>query len=170
MKSFLYIHIKAASFFYHKKENMKKENMPKVMLLSPLFYERYADNTEILVKKNRPYLVLLVEYRSFRFAIPFRSNIQHTHAYKFESENSKRTSSGLDFSKSVIIFNDDEIGMPAHIDSREHTEVMKRYMFIVEKFQKYIDDFVEGLKKDPLQPKYKFSSLTYYRSWLLNGV
>ena len=64
MKSFLYIHIKAASFFYHKKENMKKENMPKVMLLSPLFYERYADITEILVKKNRPYLVLLVEYRS----------------------------------------------------------------------------------------------------------
>ena len=41
---------------------MKKEKMiPKVMLLSPLFYERYADNPEILVKQNRPYLVLLVE-------------------------------------------------------------------------------------------------------------
>lgn len=34
------------------------------------FYERYADNTEILAKKNRPYLVLLVEYRSLKFAIP----------------------------------------------------------------------------------------------------
>ena len=146
---------------------MKKEEAPKVMLLSPIFYERYADNTEILAKKNRPYLVLLVEYRSLKFAIPFRSNIQHTHAYKFESENAKRTSSGLDFSKSVIIFNEDEVGMPAHIDSKEHTELMKRYMFIVEKFQKYIDDFIKGLNKEPLPPKYNFSSLTFYRSFLI---
>ena len=146
---------------------MKKEEAPKVMLLSPIFYERYADNTEILAKKNRPYLVLLVEYRSLKFAIPFRSNIQHTHAYKFECENAKRTSSGLDFSKSVIIFNEDEVGMPAHIDSKEHTELMKRYMFIVEKFQKYIDDFIKGLNKEPLPPKYNFSSLTFYRSFLI---
>ena len=109
---------------------MKKEEAPTVMLLSPIFYERYADN-------------------SLKFAIPFRSNIQHTHAYKFECENAKRTSSGLDFSKSVIIFNEDEVGTPAHIDSKEHTELMKRYMFIVEKFQKYIDDFIEGLNKEP---------------------
>ena len=102
---------------------MKKEEAPKVMLLSPIFYVRYADNTEILTKKNRPYLVLLVEYRSLKFAIPFRSNIQHTHAYKFECENAKRTSSGL--------------------------------------------DFIEGLNKEPLPPKYNFSSLTFYRSFLI---
>jgi protein AbiQ len=48
-------------------------------------------------------------------------------------------------------------------------EIMKRYIFIVEKFQKYIDDFIEGLKKEPLPPKYRFSSLTYYRGWLLKG-
>lgn len=71
MKSFLYIHIKTASFLFEKKRMiMKKEDRPKVMLLSPIFYERYADNTEILAKKNRPYLVLLVEYRSLKFAIP----------------------------------------------------------------------------------------------------
>ena len=43
-----------------------------------------------------------------------------------------RQSSGLDFSKSVIIFQDDEIGMPAHIDSKEHTEILKRYDFIID--------------------------------------
>ena len=48
-------------------------------------------------------------------------------------------------------------------------EIMKRYIFIVEKFQKYIDDFIEGLKKEPFPPKYSFSSLTYYRGWLLKG-
>ena len=68
---------------------------------------------------------------------------------------------------SVIIFNEDEVGMPAHIDSKEHTELMKRYVFIVEKFQKYIDDFIEGLSKEPLPPKYNFSSLTFYRSYLI---
>lgn len=149
---------------------MGKPKTPQVRLLSILFYERYSDNREILSKQNRPYLVLLVEYRGLKFAIPFRSNIQHSHAYKFQGESSKRQSSGLDFSKSVIIFNDDEIGMPAHIDSKEHTELAKRYNFIVEKFQKYIDDFIEGLSQEPLPPKYNFSSLTYYKEVLLHSV
>lgn len=88
----------------------------------------------------------------------------------FKENHRKRRSSGLDFSKSVVIFNEDEIGMPAHIDSKEHTELAKRYDFIVEKFQKYIDDFIEGLKQEPLPPKYNFSSLTYYKEVLLNSV
>ena len=137
---------------------MSKPKVPQVRLLSPLFYERNSDNREILSKQNRPYLVLLVEYRGLKFAIPFRSNIQHSHAYKFQGESSKRRSSGLDFSKSVVIFNEDEIGMPAHIDSKEHTELAKRY------------DFIEGLKQEPLPPKYNFSSLTYYKEVLLNSV
>ena len=149
---------------------MSKPKVPQVRLLSPLFYERYSDNREILSKQNRPYLVLLVEYRGLKFAIPFRSNIQHSHAYKFQGESAKRLSSGLDFSKSVIIFNEDEVGMPAHIDSKEHTELVKRYVFIVEKFQKYIDAFIEGLSQEPLPPKYSFSSLTYYKVILLNSI
>lgn len=147
---------------------MKATKTPQVRLLSAIFYERNSENHEILSKQNRPYLVLLVEYRGLKFAIPFRSNIQHSHAYKFQGNSPKRQSSGLDFSKSVLIFNDDEIGMPAHIDSKEHTEIAKRYDFIVEKFQKYIDDFIEGLKQEPLQPKYRFSSLTYYKEILLS--
>lgn len=147
---------------------MKATKTPQVRLLSAIFYERNSENHEILSKQNRPYLVLLVEYRGLKFAIPFRSNIQHSHAYKFQGNSPKRQSSGLDFSKSVLIFNDDEIGMPAHIDSKEHTEIAKRYDFIVEKFQNYIDDFIEGLRQEPLQPKYRFSSLTYYKEILLS--
>lgn len=139
----------------------------KLRLLSELFYERNAANHEILSKHNRPYLVLIVLYRGLTFAIPFRSNIHHTHAYKFQDESSKRTSSGLDFSKSVVVQNDDEIGDAAHIDSSERKELLKRYEFIVEKFQRYVDDFIAGLKKEPLPAKYKFSALTYYKEILL---
>lgn len=89
------------------------------------------------------------------------------HAYKFQDESSKRTSSGLDFSKSVIVQNDDEISDAAHIDSSERKELLKRYEFIVEKFQRYVDDFIAGLKKEPLPAKYKFSALTYYKEILL---
>ena len=148
---------------------MSTAKEPKIRLLSTLFYERYSNNPEILSKQNRPYLVLLVEYRGLHSAIPFRSNIQHTHAYKFQGTSTKRQSSGLDFSKSVIIFHDDEIGIPAHIDSKEHTEILKRYDFIIEKFQRYIEAFIEGLKQEPLQPKYKLSSLTYYKELLLSS-
>lgn len=44
-------------------------------------------------QQNRPYLVLLIEYRGLKFAIPFRSHIQHTHAYKFQGEGSQRKTS-----------------------------------------------------------------------------
>ncbi|MBQ3719807.1 MAG: hypothetical protein II850_02265 [Fibrobacter sp.] len=50
---------------------MSKPKVPQVRLLSSLFYERNSDNREILSKQNRPYLVLLVEYRGLKFAIPF---------------------------------------------------------------------------------------------------
>lgn len=138
-------------------------------LLSPVFYDRNANNPEILSKQNRPYLVLLVDYRGLKFAIPFRSNIQHTHAYKFQGPDSQRKSSGLDFSKSVLISNNDEIGAPAHLIPAERKELLKRFHFIVEKFHAYIDDFIEGLNNEPLQPKYKMSSLTYYKEALLNS-
>lgn len=73
----------------------------------------------------------------------------------------------MDFSKSVIVQNDDEISDAAHIDSSERKELLKRYEFIVEKFQRYVDDFIAGLKKEPLPAKYKFSALTYYKEILL---
>ena len=142
---------------------------PVMALLSSQFYEHNRENTEILSKQNRPYLVLLVEYRGLKFAIPFRSHIQHTHAYKFQGEDSQRKASGLDFSKSVLILNEDEIGPPAHLIPAERNELLKRFNFIVEKFHCYIDDFIEGLKKEPLQPKYRMSSLTYYKDILLKS-
>ena len=154
---------------FKKGFTMSTAKEPLIRLLSTLFYERYSNNPEILSKQNRPYLVLLVEYRGLRFAIPFRSNIQHTHAYKFQGTSPKRQTSGLDFSKTVLIFHDDEIGMPAHIDSKEHTEILKRFNFIIEKFHKYIDAFIDGLKQEPLQPKYKLSSLTFYKELLLSS-
>ena len=47
-----------------------------------IWKKKENSNCEILAKKNPTYLVLLVEYRSLKFAIPFRSNIRHSHAYK----------------------------------------------------------------------------------------
>lgn len=138
-------------------------------MLSPQFYERNSKNTEILAKQNRPYLVLLLEYRGLKFAIPFRSNIQHTYAYKFQGTDAQSKSSGLDFSKSVLIAKDDEIGMAAHLISAERKELLKNFRTIVEKFQAYIDDFIEGLKKEPLHPKYNLSSLIFYRETLLKS-
>ncbi|MCQ2106589.1 MAG: hypothetical protein MJZ26_12445 [Fibrobacter sp.] len=148
---------------------MKERIKPVMALLSSQFYERNKENTEILSKQNRPYLVLLIEYRGLKFAIPFRSHIQHTHAYKFQGEGSQRKASGLDFSKSVLVASDDEIGPPAHLIPAERKELLKRFNFIVQKFHSYIDDFIEGLKKEPLQPKYRMSSLTFYKETLLKS-
>lgn len=47
----------------------------EIKLLSKKFYEYYSSNDfkEILLKENRPYLILLIKIQKYDFAIPFRN-------------------------------------------------------------------------------------------------
>lgn len=83
--------------------------MPKatVYSLSQAFYAKYPNPPykEILDKPARPYCCIVVDCdRDYLICIPYRSNINHKYAYKFKnSARSRRTKSGLDYSKCVII-------------------------------------------------------------------
>lgn len=85
----------------------------QILNLTQQFYVDYPDPPykEIIRKNNRPYNCLLLQSSyGYYICIPYRSYINHKYAYKFKNSNrSKRTKSGLDYSKIVIIKNNDYI-------------------------------------------------------------
>ena len=63
------------------------DHVAEIYNLSLEFYQNYPTNQypEILVKSNRPYACLLVNYMNDLFlCIPFRSHISHNYAYHCE--------------------------------------------------------------------------------------
>lgn len=79
----------------------------QIYTLSDIFYNDYPHSgfPEILDKPDRPYNCLLIETSyDYYICIPYRSRIVHNNAYIFHStERSRRSRSGLDYSKMVII-------------------------------------------------------------------
>ena len=79
----------------------------QVYLLSRDFITDYPLSThpELMYKNGRPYSCLLIQtHDDYFICVPFRSSISHHNCYHFTSTvRSKRTKSGLDYSKIVII-------------------------------------------------------------------
>ena len=72
--------------------------------LSDYFYEKYKNCHEILIKENRPYIILIIELKNIKFAIPLRTTINVHKKYCYITNKSKH--SGLDFEKAIPIFNE----------------------------------------------------------------
>lgn len=144
----------------------------QISYLSDKFYKKYnsIDYPEIEYKSERPYLVLLIKLEELTFAIPFRSNVEHTSCYKFKNSNRETTSStGLDYSKAVIITNNTYISNPATIDDLEYLELSKKYFFIIKQFSAYVNDYrkyVAGTLNPYKSKKYKFTTLKYFHEEL----
>ena len=90
--------------------------MQKVFTLNKLsvdFYEDFPSDKfpEIENKPLRPYIVFIIEIDNNRFALPFRTNIRHDYCYKFKkTKRPTMSSTGIDFTKAVIVNDDKYIG------------------------------------------------------------
>lgn len=153
-----------------------EEVMKKAFQLNCLSENFYSDYNsikypEIEQKSSRPYMVLLVELYGNTFAIPFRTNIRHNYCYKFKSSGRPSDAvTGLDFTKAVIVNNQDYIGSPATIDNKEYIELSKKHYFIIKKFKNYVDGYIEylnGCSNYFNNKKYKYSTLTYFQREIL---
>ena len=162
---------KARIFIYH----IRMKVITDIRLLSTTFYNNYSHKfyPEILLKENRPYLLLLLEIDGIKYGIPFRSNIKHRFCYKFK--NSQRNSSfgtGLDFSKSIVILDDSFLGNKATIDALELAELKSKYVFIKTKFCNYIRSFKRYLKGKIIDPTlvslYGRSTLNYFKEVIID--
>lgn len=140
--------------------------------LSKKFYQRYPQKiyTEILSKEDRPYSCLLVRQHEYLICVPFRTEIHHKYAYHFRSsERSRKHHSGLDFTKVVIITEQELINEDiAVVDQDEYKEVIYNIEKIVNAVIKFIDDYIGHMKgtkklhKREFERRYHFSSLKYF--------
>lgn len=150
----------------------------QVLNLTKQFYADYPDPPykEIIRKDARPYNCLLIQsHYGYFICIPYRSHVNHKYAYKFRNSiRSRRTNSGLDYTKIVIVKNTAYIGIvDAVVDADEYKETRENIEYIKKDAQTYIDDYVEHMlgkstKYDARKFKrvYGFSTLQYFHQEL----
>jgi hypothetical protein len=150
----------------------------QVLNLTHAFYNDYPDPPykEIVRKDNRPYNCLLIQsHYDYFICVPYRSHINHKFAYKFKnSARSKRTNSGLDYSKIVIIkelkYLEDN---GAIVDKDEYNETRDNIEYIKNDAMKYVDNYVAYFKGDSskyneqqFKRTYGYSTLPYFHKEL----
>lgn len=149
-----------------------------VCQLSPTFFVAYppSEYPEIMTKDSRPYTCLMIETREdYIICIPFRSSIRHKEAFLFtNTQRSKKTHSGLDYKKSVIIEDTSYIDSSATVavDNDEYTAMMKNISTIVNDIHSYISAYVNHVNGTaPLHERefirrYQYSTLPYFHDIL----
>ena len=136
------------------------------------FYSQYdpINYPEIEHKEERPYAVLLVNVCDNKFAIPFRTNIKHNNAYKFEhSGRATESVTGLDFTKAVVVNDNIFIGGNATVDNQEYLDLSKNEMKIIKKFTTYVKNYVKyrkGIAAEYREKDYQYTSLKYFEKEL----
>lgn len=150
----------------------------QVLNLTNEFYTDYPDPPykEIVRKNNRPYNCLLLQsHYDYFICIPYRSHINHKYAFKFKkSIRSKRTNSGLDYSKIVIIKKIEYVGSTnAIVDKDEFSETRDNIDYIKNDAQRYIDNYVDYLTnksakydRKEFERIYRYSTLQYFHNEL----
>ena len=144
--------------------------------LSKDFYKDYPHEKypEMEAKVGRPYVVLLVEINNVKFAIPLRTNIRHSYCYKFRTSDRDTDSvTGIDFSKAVVISKDSYLGEETDINDKEYLEIQEKAFFIINKFKKYINDYIDYKKNggnEYIAKRYTFSTLKYFDDFLLTNI
>ena len=153
-----------------------------IAILSEAFYQRAERKAlkEIMEKENRPYFVFLIKIKGYKFAIPFRTHIRHDYCFKTipHYENIKENEpipadatptswSGIDYSKAVIIEDNDLENKIAMVNGIEHDMIRKSFKKINTEFKKYIEGYITMLKNNnSITNKYEFTTLVNYHKEL----
>ena len=151
---------------------MNRNKNYQLNYLSAKFYEVYNPQNypEIEHKESRPYMVLLLQSDKNTFAIPFRTNISHNNCYRFKnSTRPTETVTGLDYSKAVIVNQEEYIGQSARINDKEYVELNDNYQYIIRQFRKYVTDYVayvNGKTNYYNAKKFQFTTLKYFHNEL----
>ena len=157
---------------------MSMDFLSQVYLLSNRFIQDYpaTKHPELMHKPGRPYTCLLIDtHDDYFICVPFRSSINHNNAYFFKrTVRSKKTRSGLDYSKIIIIQNPDYIdsATPAVVDQDEYNEMTTHLQQIVKEAVSYVNTYISHVNgTSPLHPKqffrqYGYTTLTYFHDIL----
>ncbi|MDU7787788.1 MAG: hypothetical protein E7J67_08160 [Veillonella sp.] len=134
--------------------------------LNASFYNKYPQNIypEIVQKRSRPYVQIVISINSQKWAIPLRSNIMHKHVLW----SNKAAKCGIDLSKAVPI-DDIDIERKATIRQIEFNQLKGKEYILKKKFEKYIAKYKaakNNLSKQHNQTLVSCSTLQYFEEYL----
>ncbi len=147
-----------------------------VCRLTHNFLKTYPEKKypELMCKAGRPYSCLLLDtHDNYFICIPFRSHIRHKNAYLFHgTERSKRSESGLDYTKIVLIakgkYKEYMDAERVVVDQDEYKEVRLNLIKIAEEASDYVEKYLAHVTGEkPMHPrqflrKYQYSTLRYF--------
>lgn len=130
---------------------------------------------EILYKSDLPHFCLLIDtHCNYFICVPFRSNIDHKNAFLFKNTNrSKRTHSGIDYSKMIIIKDITYLdNTNVVVDQDEYIQAIKHIQSIVLESVNYLNTYINHvngtkiLHEKNFNRRYKFTTLKYFHNIL----
>lgn len=152
------------------------EYASELSLLSVEFLQDHPPDRypELMYKQSRPYTCLLIDsHDDYFICIPFRSSIGHKNAFIFtDTKRSKKSRSGLDYSKIAIIKDTRYLDSSAKalVDQDEYTEMIKNLSDIVREANDYVTTYINHMNGTALiHPrafvrKYQYSTLPYFHA------
>lgn len=146
----------------------------QIVKLDSSFFVNYPSSKypELMQKDNRPYTCLLFQtHYDYFICVPYRSYIRHKNAFKFKgTKRSRQKSSGLDYSKMVIVKDNTYISdIPAVIDKDEYNETITYIKKIQADSLKYLDGYIQHIKDGTKSApdfirNYAYTTLAYFHN------
>lgn len=129
-------------------------------------YEQYP---QMEIKEDRPYAHVQVEVYNQLFCIPLRSHIDHPHALF----TNKKERCGVDYSKAVVINNDEYIDKTKKVFLRpnEYKKLKGKDFTIKKQFLAYIELYKQAKIDDTVDHRVEilaFSTLQYFEEYIYN--
>ena len=138
------------------------------LFLTPAFYQDYSDCPEIVTKQNRPYVQVCVRINDLLFVVPMRSNIRHEYVLWTNKENG----CGLDFSKAVVILDEERYIDSVHkpqIRQNEFNALKGKDQIVYKKMMQFINQYKKAKENQHIKQKEqlcRFSTLQYFEEYL----
>lgn len=137
-----------------------------------------ANNKNIIQKANRPYYVSIPLDDSYSAFVPIRTNLPHK--YGFITKGTGRNTSGLDYTKSLIVKTkkiQQYLIRKTGVSFAEYTKIKQNHSLISKNYQEFIfKKFIPIMEKEQAQRTmaekriYDFSSLQYFEKTLQNII
>ncbi|MEG0374290.1 MAG: hypothetical protein RR547_11050 [Raoultibacter sp.] len=141
--------------------------------LSCKFYSDFPHDLfpEILYKNSRPYAVFLVLIHGVKWAVPFRSHINHS--YCFRTCPPKKC--GIDYSKGVVIADDSylEIDIDVVVNQAEFNNLKGNQKLVLKGFRNYLKSYKKAkgsMHIDRSRTLVENSSLQYFEESFIDKV
>ncbi|GAD90098.1 hypothetical protein VHA01S_032_00480 [Vibrio halioticoli NBRC 102217] len=142
-----------------------------IRTLKPDSYDRLSKDRPQVLEKNRGYGIVSITIDTLTYAIPLRSNMNHSNGFKTISmkRGNKLIWNGLDYSKALVVKQDDIEKTAFKLrEQKEFNKIQLNKEKIQTEFEKYVSAYLECVKKgtSTKDKRFIFSTLQYFHSEL----